>query len=121
MSRIRLYFDEDVMQQSLVFALRARHVDIVTALDCMMINRSDEAHLLWATEDGRALYSFNIRDYSSIHQRWLAGGRTHAGIVLARQQHYAVGEQLRRLLRLINRVPAETMTSRLEYLSLWGR
>jgi hypothetical protein len=31
MSQIRLYLDEDAMRKSLVFGLRARNVDVLTA------------------------------------------------------------------------------------------
>jgi hypothetical protein len=41
MSRIRLYFDEDAMQNALVVALRARHIDVLTASDCGMVGRSE--------------------------------------------------------------------------------
>ena len=39
--RIRLYFDEDSMHRGLVRALRARGVDVVTALEAGMIERQD--------------------------------------------------------------------------------
>ena len=120
MIRIRLYFDEDAMQNALVVALRARRVDIVTASDCGIVNKSDEAHLSRASGDGRVLYSYNIGDYSAIHKEWMGRGAAHSGIVLAPQQRYSTGEQLRRLLRLMNLKPAAEMFSRLEYLSNWG-
>jgi hypothetical protein len=120
-SRIRLYFDEDAMQHALLVALRARRIDVLTASDCAMIGRSDIEHLRHASSDGRALYSFNIKDYSLLHEEWLAGGYEHSGIILAFQQRYSVGEQLRRLLHLLNGMPATGMLSRLEYLSNWGR
>jgi hypothetical protein len=40
MSRIRLYFDEDAMQQALFVALRARRIDVLTASECGMIGKS---------------------------------------------------------------------------------
>jgi hypothetical protein len=120
-SRIRLYFDEDAMQHALVAALRARRVDVLTALDCGMVGKSDEEHLHHASSDGRVLYSFNIRDYSLLHGQWIASGREHSGIILAFQQRYPIGEQLRRLLHLLNRRSAAEVLSRLEYLSNWGR
>jgi hypothetical protein len=97
MSRLRLYLDEDAMQHGLVIALRARRIDIVTAAEAGMINKSDEDHL----DRAAAL--------------------THAGIVLAPQQRYSVGEQLRRLLDLLNKKTAVEMQSRVEHLSAWGR
>jgi hypothetical protein len=86
-----------------------------------MVNRSDEQHLSYASGAGRVLFSHNIRDYSWLHERWIADGRGHSGMILAPQQRYSVGEQLRRLLQLLSRRPAEGMVSRLEYLSSWGR
>jgi hypothetical protein len=56
-----------------------------------------------------------------LHEQWIASGREHSGIILAFQQRYSIGEQLRRLLHLLNRKPAAEMMSRLEYLSTWGR
>jgi len=70
------------MQHALVVALRARRVDVLTAPDCEMINRSDDEHLRHASRDRRVLYSFNIRDYSSLHEQWIACGQAHSGIIL---------------------------------------
>src|SRR5260370_28559132 len=111
MSRIRLYFDEDAMQHALVVALRARRVDVLSDSDCGMVGRREEEHLCHASDGGRVLYSFNIRDYSSIHKQWIASGREHSGIILAFQQRYPIGEQLRRLLHLLNRKSAAEMLS----------
>jgi uncharacterized protein (DUF433 family) len=41
MSRVRLYLDEDAMRRSLVFGLRARGVDVLTAAEASMVNRAD--------------------------------------------------------------------------------
>jgi Tfp pilus assembly protein PilZ len=49
----------------------------------------------------------------------MKAGRHHAGIVIGSQQRYSVGEQLRRLLRLLDRNTAETMCDRVEFLSGW--
>jgi hypothetical protein len=43
--KIRLYVDEDSMRHALVEALRARGVDVLTALEAGMIERKDEEHL----------------------------------------------------------------------------
>ena len=108
------------MQQGLVTALRTRRIDVVTAFEARMINRSDDAHLRRATSEDRVLYSFNIADYCRLHRQWLSNGETHGGIILAPQQRYTVGEQLRRLLLLLARNTPVEMRSRLEYLSVWG-
>lgn len=118
--RIRLYVDEDAMDKDLLQALRARGVDVLTAFETGMIERSDEEHLEFVTRKGRVLYSFNVGDFYRLHQEYLAQGRSHTGIILARQQSYSVGEQIRRLLKLIAAKSAEEMKNHVEFLSAWG-
>lgn len=101
MSQIRLYLDEDSLKHSLVVALQNSGIDVRTALDADKISCTDEEQLIWATEQGRLLYSFNVADFCRLHSTFLAQRRGHAGILLARQQRYSVGEQLRGLLKLI--------------------
>jgi hypothetical protein len=117
--RIKLYLDEDSMDKALVAALRARGVDVTTALEEDMIERADEEHLEYATGQGRALYSFNVGDFYRLHSSWLNGGKSHTGIILARQQQYTVGQQLRRLLKLLDNRTAEEMKDCVEFLSAW--
>ena len=120
MSCIRLYVDEDAMRGNVVFGLQARKVDVIRASDAAMVQREDEDQLMTATGLGRVLYSYNRGDYQLLHQQWLTEGRNHSGIVVAKQQHYSIGEELRRLTRLMGTVTAEEMRNRIEYLSNWG-
>jgi hypothetical protein len=53
MSQVRLYLDEDSMRRSLVFALRARNMDVLTAAEANMINREDDDHVATASALGR--------------------------------------------------------------------
>jgi Tfp pilus assembly protein PilZ len=85
-----------------------------------MIQHHDNGHLAFATSQGRALYSFNASDYLALHSECLMQGRHHSGIILAQQQRYSVGEQMRRLLRIINFRSAEVMQDQVEFLSAWG-
>ena len=117
---LRLYFDEDSMQRSLVRALRARGVDVITALDAEMIEREDAEHLDYATERGRVLCSFNAGDFYRLHTDYATQGKLHAGIILMRQQHYSVGEQMRRILKLMASKSADEMSNWVEFLSAWG-
>ena len=70
--RIRLYFDEDSMDRNLMRALRARNVDVTTALDENMIERTDAEHLDFALGQGRVLFSFNRGDFLRLHSQYLA-------------------------------------------------
>ena len=45
---IRFYVDEDAMDKDLVRALRARGVDVLTALEVGLIERRDVEHLEYA-------------------------------------------------------------------------
>jgi hypothetical protein len=119
MSQTRLYLDEDAMRRSLVFGLRARNVDLLTASEAQMVNHGDQDHLAAASAAGRVLYTFNVADYCALHEIWISQERFHAGIIVAPQQRYSVGEELRRLMRLIGTVPAEEMRNRIEFLSAW--
>lgn len=117
--RIRLYLDEDSMRQALVIALRARGIDVETALEADLIERPDVEHLTYARREGRVLFSFNVGDFYELHTDFLRRSEAHAGLVLAQQQAYSVGEQLRRLLKLIGTLSAEDMRNRVEFLSSW--
>ena len=108
------------MDRALVRALRARGVDVTTALDEGMIERSDAEHLDYATAQGRVLYTFNVGDFYHLHTSYLAQGKSHAGIILVRQQSYSVGEQMRRLLKLMAAKSAEEMRDSVEFLHAWG-
>ena len=116
---LRLYLDEDAMRHSLVYALRARGIDVLTALEAGMIECDDRTHLEYATEQGRVLCTFNVGDFYRLHREYVALGRRHTGIILMQQQSYSVGKVLRRLLRLIASKSADEMTW-VEFLSAWG-
>lgn len=55
------------MRRSLVFALRARNVDVLTAAAANMINREDDDHRPTASALGRTLFTHNTADYEA-HQ-----------------------------------------------------
>ena len=45
--------------------------------------------------------------------------KSHAGIILANQQQYSVGEQMRRILRLSAAKTSNDMKNWVEFLSAW--
>ena len=117
--RIRLYLDEDSMDRALVRALRAREVDVLTAIEAGLIARPDSQHLSYASDHDRVLFTYNVGDFCRLHDVLLREGRPHAGIICAQQQSYTIGEILRRLLHLIGTVSANEMRNRVEFLSRW--
>ncbi|MCC3413155.1 MULTISPECIES: DUF5615 family PIN-like protein [unclassified Microcoleus] len=119
MSLIRLYLDEDTLRKAFVQALRENGVDVVTVSDANNLGRIDEEQLIWATEQGRVIYTFNSRDFCRLHGNLLAVGGSHSGIIVAPRQSYSVGEQLRGLLNLIGSKSAEEMMNQLEFLGTY--
>jgi hypothetical protein len=75
---IQLYFEEDSMRHALVIALRAKGIDVATALEANMVERRDEEHLDYATQQGRVLYSFNRGDFYRLHTRYLEQDKSHS-------------------------------------------
>ncbi len=118
--RIRLYIDEDAMSRDLVKALRTQGIDVVSVLDAGMEGQEDERHLEYASAQGLVLYSFNGKDFQPLHYRFLEQNLSHAGIVLAPQRRYSIGEQMRRLIKLVETLSAEEMANRIEFLSAWS-
>ena len=72
---------------------------------------------MWATQQKRVIYSFNMGDFHQLHSLFLTTEKNHGGIILAPQQRYSIGEQLRELLKIIAEKTAEDMINQLVFLS----
>src|SRR5207237_5609897 len=108
------------MYSRLVRALRSRGVTVITVTDAGLAERTDEEQLAFATERECVLFTFNVSDFFRLHTQWIGVGRDHSGMILAPQQRFSVGEQLRRILRLRASVTMAAMRNRVEFLSNWG-
>ena len=118
--QVRVFVDEDAMSRALVNGLRARGIDVLTVGEGARRELEDDEQLEFATVTGRVLYTFNTSDFYRLHAEWLTEGKAHAGIVFAPQQRYGIGEQIRRLLKLVRVRSAEEMIGNVEFLSHWG-
>ena len=85
-----LYFDEDQNVRIAARLIRAGF-DVLTARDAGRAGRgvSDEDHLQFAAELGRALVTTNARDFAPIFDVWWQKDRHHAGIILVSPQKAA--------------------------------
>jgi hypothetical protein len=117
--QIRLYLDEDAMLRSLVRELRARGIDVTTPIEEGTLEFDDIEQLEYAKSKGRTIYTFNISDFYNLHTQFIEQGQSHAGIILVHQQQFTIGEQIRRILRLIANKSAEDMKDNIEFLSSW--
>ncbi len=105
------------MSRDLVKALRSRAVDLLTASEAGQVHMPDQHHLDYATSLGRAVVTYNTRDFARLHAEYLAAGKHHAGIIVSDQLQ--VGVVLRRLMKLLNVRSTGEMRDCLEYLSDW--
>jgi hypothetical protein len=113
---VRLYFDRHVMRR-LAVDLSGRGFDVLTTEQAGKDRASDEEQLAYATAERRAILTFNIGDFASLHQQWQATGRHHAGIIASLQHGIRQYAMLRdRMLRLLNHLTADEMADNLVHL-----
>jgi predicted nuclease of predicted toxin-antitoxin system len=104
---VRLWLDE-MIPAEVARQLRRRGYDVQAA-------QEPEHRWAWGLEDaeqlqaaarvGRALVTFNLRDFVPLSQQWAEAGREHAGIILvpAREvQPDEIGVLVRRLAALLD-------------------
>jgi predicted lysophospholipase L1 biosynthesis ABC-type transport system permease subunit len=75
-------------------------MDVTNAVDAGHAGSPDRVQLEHAAADGRVMFTYNVGDFFALHTQFRQEGRSHAGLILAVQQRYTVGEQLRRILRM---------------------
>jgi predicted nuclease of predicted toxin-antitoxin system len=112
----RLYLDRHIIAR-LAVDIRGHGIDILRTEEAGMDTATDEEQLLFATSQGRAIFTFNIRDFAPLHEGWQAVGRSHAGIIvsqqLGRREYHLL---LQRTLRLLNHFSAEEMVDNFVHL-----
>ena len=110
---IRLYFDEDVHKR-LAHALRLRSFDAISAHELARWGLSDEDQLIYASNNGRTIFTFNTSDYVQLHFEWYKAAKEHHGIIVSDQ--IPIGEAVRRLLNMLNHLTAEEIYNQLYWL-----
>ena len=116
MSQIRLYLDEDAGQRSVVEALRNLKIDVITTWEAKNIQLPDPDQLVWATQQGRVIYTFNVGDFCRLHKSYMMRSMSHTGIIVAPKQRYSVGEQVKAIANLIATRSAEDIKNQLIFL-----
>jgi hypothetical protein len=95
---IQLYTDE-MIHPRFVAELRRRGYDVENCQEAGLSNRGipDPDQLAYATNQGRAIPTFNYVDYLELDADWKDAGREHAGIIVS--PYVAdIGELLRRVI-----------------------
>ena len=105
--------DEDV-HFGLSHAIRTRGYDVEHTQERDRKGLSDYEQLLYAIAEERCLFSFNVRDFVILHNRYIDEGKEHYGIIVSKQ--ITPGDALKKVLPLLQTVPREEMKNRLEFL-----
>ena len=116
---VRLYLDRHIKKQ-LAIDLRERGFDVVTTEEAGLDTAPDDEQLAFATQENRAILTFNIRDFAPLHETWSASGRAHSGIIVSQQlgsREY--GLLLARMLRFLDQFSAEEMRCNLVHLEMF--
>ena len=77
---LRFYADTHISKQ-VALQLRQRAIDIIRCEEVGMAEASDEAHLEYATEQGRILLTVD-KGFRDRAFNWLAQGRKHGGVII---------------------------------------
>ena len=116
MPKPRLHLDADTSSGPLHRALLARGHDVTrTPTDWMPFDATDEAQLLGATAQGRCIFTFNVRDFVGLAQRY----PQHGGIVLAAQRSFTLSELIAALDRLLAETDATDWPGQVRWLNQW--
>ena len=113
---IALYSDEHILPQ-LMTEIRARGYRAETAQEAGMLGRTDEEHLIYASQRGMAILSGDKVDFPALFRAWADAGRDHSGIIISpafTPDQFAV--ILRWTLRLLDSMTADEMKNNLVFL-----
>jgi len=112
----RLHLDADTSNKALQRALAARGYDITRTPNAWMpIDADDEMQLLGATAHGRIIFTYNVRDFTELAQRY----PEHAGIILAAQRSWTLSSCITALQRLVAETRADEWIGRVRWLNQW--
>lgn len=110
---VRLYLDENIWR-GLTDVLQAKGYDVLHVVDAHQGGADDEAQLTFATQNNRAILTYNIRDFAPLAAIWYEAGREHAGIILSRE--LPRGELVRRLEALLSELTDSDMYNTVRFL-----
>ena len=116
--KLHLHLDADTSSKALYNALLERGHDVTrTPAEWMHLDASDEGQLLGATAQGRAIFTYNIRDFIVLGERY----PHHAGIILAYQKSMNLNERINALDRVLRETDADEWIGQTRWLNDWRK
>jgi hypothetical protein len=79
---VRLFLDAHVSGRRIATALREQHDVRAADEERELDGWDDEGLLALATEQGRIMVTFNVKDFARITTEWAAARKSHAGCLL---------------------------------------
>ena len=67
--KVKLFLDEDI-HFALTIALRKRGYDVIHAQELQGKGKSDDEQLSYAIQEKRCLFSFNVKDFVLLHNKY---------------------------------------------------
>lgn len=95
--------------------LRKHGFDAASSQEAKRLSDTDDEQLEFAVSEQRALVTFNAGDFVRLHERYLAEGKDHWGIILSTEESISV--LLHRLLRLLNSISADELKNQIRWLN----
>ena len=116
--KLHLHLDADTSSKALHNALLERGHDVTrTPTERMPFDATDEQQLLGATAQGRAIFTYKIRDFIVLGERY----PHHAGIILAYQKSMSLSEIITALDYLLSETNAAEWTGQIRWLNDWRK
>lgn len=115
-SKLRLHLDADASSKALHTASTGRGHDVTrTPTDWMPRDASDEQQLLGATAHGRAIFTFNVRNFLVLARQY----PRHGGIILAAQSSWTLSDLIGALTCLLFGSEANQLIGQVRWLNEW--
>ena len=116
MAKLKLHLDADTSKKSLHKALIDKGHDVTrTPNSWMPFDASDEVQLSQATAQGRAMFTFNVKDFVVLDQKQ----PQHCGIILAAQNSWTLSELIVALDALLYEEESENLMGQVRWLNQW--
>ena len=110
----KLYLNEHLSPR-LATQLRRYGFDVTSSHGADMLSTDDDQQFVFAVSEQRAIVTFNFSDFIELHERHIAAGQEHWGIILSTEER--TGTLVHRLLRLLNSVTADELKNTVRWLN----
>ena len=107
---IRFHLDENG-SRAVAAGLRRRRIDVTTTPEVGLLGATDEKQLAYCLAEGRVIFS-----YDDDLLRLAASGVEHAGVVHCQQRKRSIGDIVRGLVLIWERLDPADLAGRVKYL-----